>query len=92
MPAAFVKTRDREFSTDNKTHDIRHSCPLLKCQSLTWGTGSRVVMLAGAGTLQCSGRAGVEAALLEGASNRFPVFGLARDGGLDPQTAGPREG
>lgn len=49
-------------------------------------------MLAGAGTLQCSGRAGVEAALLEGASNRFPVFDLARDGGLDPQTAGPREG
>lgn len=42
-------------------------------------------------SLQCIGRAGVEAVLLEGASNRFPVFGLARDRGLDPQTAGPME-
>lgn len=57
MPASFVRTRDREFSTDNKTHDIRHSCPLLKCQSLTWGIGSLVVMLAGAGTL-CSALGG----------------------------------
>lgn len=53
MPVAFVRTRDGEFSTDNKTHDIRHSGPLLKCQSLTWGTGSLVGMLAGTGTL-CS--------------------------------------
>lgn len=41
-------------------------------------------MLAGTGTLQCLGRAGVEAVLLEGASTRFPAFGLGRDRGLDP--------
>ena len=35
MPAAFVRLRDKELSADNKVDDIRHSCPLLKCQSLT---------------------------------------------------------
>lgn len=41
-------------------------------------------MLAGAGTLRCLGRAGVESVLLQGASSRLPAFGLGRDKGLDP--------
>ena len=35
MPAAFVRLRDKELSAENKVDDIRHSCPLLKCQPLT---------------------------------------------------------
>ena len=35
MPAAFVRLRDKELSAANKVDDIRPSCPLLKCQSLT---------------------------------------------------------
>lgn len=49
--------RDKEFSTDNKALDIRHGCPLFKCQPLTGDTGSLVAMLAGAGTL-CSALGG----------------------------------
>lgn len=51
--------RDKEFSTDNKTQDIRYSCPLFKCQPLTWDTGSPVATLAGAGTLRSALRAQV---------------------------------
>lgn len=93
MPAAFVRTRERKSSTDNKPHDIRQSCPLLKCQSLTWGTGSLVGRLPGPGaSLRCLARAGVQAVLSEGASRRFPAVGLGRDRGLDPRTAGPKGG
>lgn len=96
MPAAFVRTTDRRLSTRNKTHDIRLSCPLLKCRSSTPGPGSLERMLAGAdalcSALQCPDGAGVGAAVSEGASGTFPAVSLGRDRGLDAQPAGPEGG
>lgn len=63
MPAIFVQTRNREFSTNNRIHNISHICPLHKCQPLTWDTSSFGWMLASTDAL---------------ASSRFPAFGLGR--------------
>lgn len=57
MPAPLFGQRGKVFNKDNKTFDIRHGCPLFKCQPLTWDIGSLVAALAGAGTL-CSALGG----------------------------------